>query len=178
MSQLTLYSHYIIIIIIIIIKKKNESLTFEQNIYIVKRSHFQPSFLISYCSEDYFSFSLSIPYFQFDFFSLKALFGRREWNRIEWNGIKRIFLEYSSLPLFGSFNGGNRMSIPLFGSLSGREWNGQEGMLIPPFSLKTSNFCSPKNWEEWEGMNLGLMKFLLKSLKYPFNISPFFLIQP
>ena len=47
-------------------------------------------------------------------------------------------------------------------------------MLIPPFSLKISNFCSPKNWEEWEGMNLGLMKFLLKSLKYPFNISPFF----
>ena len=96
-------------------------------------------------------------------------FGRREWN-----GIKIIFLEYSSLLLFGSFNGVNGMSIPLFGSLSGREWNGQERMLIPPFSLKTSNFCSPKNWEEWEGMDLGLMKFLLKSLKYPFNISPFF----
>ena len=47
-------------------------------------------------------------------------------------------------------------------------------MLIPPFSLKTSNFCSPQNWEEWEGMNLGLMKFLLKSLKYPFNINLFF----
>ena len=66
------------------------------------------------------------------------------------------------------------MYIPLFGSLSGRKWNDQERMLIPPFSLKTSNFCSPKNWEEWEGMDLGLMKFLLKSLKYPFNISPFF----
>ena len=47
-------------------------------------------------------------------------------------------------------------------------------MLIPPFSLKTSNFFSPQNWEKWEGMDLGLMKFLLKSLKYPFNISPFF----
>ena len=66
------------------------------------------------------------------------------------------------------------MYIPLFGSLSGRKWNDQERMLIPPFSLKTSNFCSPKNWEEWERMDLGLMKFLLKSLKYPFNISPFF----
>ena len=43
---------------------------------------------------------------------------------MEWNGIKRIFLEYSSLLLFGSFNGGNGMYIPLFGSLSGREWNG------------------------------------------------------
>ena len=43
---------------------------------------------------------------------------------MEWNGIKGIFLEYSSLLLFGSFNGGNGMYIPLFGSLSGREWNG------------------------------------------------------
>ena len=42
----------------------------------------------------------------------------------EWNGIKGIFLEYSSLLLFGSFNGVNGMYIPLFGSLSGREWNG------------------------------------------------------
>ena len=48
----------------------------------------------------------------------KAPFGRREWN-----GIKGIFLEYSSLLLFESFNGENGMSIFLFGSLSGREWN-------------------------------------------------------
>ena len=54
----------------------------------------------------------------------KAPFGRREWNGMEWNWIKGIFLEYSSLLLFGSFNGGNRMSILLFGSLSGRKWNG------------------------------------------------------
>ena len=32
--------------------------------------HLDP-FLISYCSEHYFSFSLLIPYFQFDFFSLR-----------------------------------------------------------------------------------------------------------
>ena len=43
---------------------------------------------------------------------------------MEWNGIKGIFLEYSSLLLFGSFNGVNGMYISLFGSLSGREWNG------------------------------------------------------
>ena len=42
---------------------------------------------------------------------------------MEWKRIKRIILEYSSLPLFESFNGGNGKLIPLFGSLSGREWN-------------------------------------------------------
>ena len=31
--------------------------------------------------------------------------------------MKRIILEYSSLPLFGSFNGDNGKFIPLFGSL-------------------------------------------------------------
>ena len=46
-----------------------------------------------------------------------------EGNGMEWKGIKRIILEYSSLLLFGSFNGGNGKSIPLFGSLSEREWN-------------------------------------------------------
>ena len=73
----------------------------------------------------------------------KGSFGRREWN-----GMKRIILEYSSIPLFGSFNGGNEKLIPLFGSLSGREWNELEGTLIPLYSLKTSNFHSLRNWEE------------------------------
>ena len=40
------------------------------------------------------------------------------------NGIKRIILEYSSLPLFRSFNEGNGKFIPLFRSLIVREWNG------------------------------------------------------
>ena len=40
-----------------------------------------------------------------------------------WNGMERIILEYSFLPLFGSFNGGNEKPIPLFESLSRREWN-------------------------------------------------------
>ena len=45
-------------------------------------------------------------------------------NGIEWKGMKRIILEYSSLPLFESFNGENGKLILLFGSLSSREWNG------------------------------------------------------
>ena len=43
---------------------------------------------------------------------------------MKWKGMKRINLEYSSIPLFGSFNGGNGKLIPLFESLSEREWNG------------------------------------------------------
>ena len=86
----------------------------------------------------------------------QASFERREWNEIE-----RIILKYSSFPLFGSFNGGNGKLIFLFGSLSEREWNGQKGTLIPLYSLKISNFQSPRNWEEWEGMKLNLMIFLL-----------------
>ena len=78
-----------------------------------------------------------------------------------------IILEYSSIPLFGSFNGGNGKSNLLFGSLSGREWNGQEDTLIPFYSLKISNFHSLGNYEEFEGMKLDLMNFLLKLLKYP-----------
>ena len=42
-----------------------------------------------------------------------------------------------------------------------------------PFPSKFQIFVPP-NWEEWEGMDLGLMKILLKFLKYPFNLSPFY----
>ena len=84
---------------------------------------------------------------------------------MEWKEMKRIILEYSSIPLFRSFNGGNGKSIPMFGSLSGREWNGYEGTLISLYYLKTSNFHSPQNWEEWEGMKLYLINFLLKFTK-------------
>lgn len=31
---------------------------------------------------------------------------------IEWNTMKGIILEYSSIPLFGSLNRGNRKTIP------------------------------------------------------------------
>ena len=65
---------------------------------------------------------------------------------MEWNGIKGIFLEYSSLLLFGSFNGGNGMYISLFGSLSGRECS------FLPFPSKPQIFVPPKirrNEREW-----------------------------
>ena len=52
---------------------------------------------------------------------------------MEWKGMKKIILEYSSILLFGSFNGENEKLIPLFRSLrlrlevhKGREWNGIE----------------------------------------------------
>ena len=54
-------------------------------------------------------------------FPLRPLLGGG--NEIEWKWMIRIILEYSSLPMFGSFNGRNEKLIPLFGSLSGREWN-------------------------------------------------------
>ena len=44
-------------------------------------------------------------------------------NRMERKRMKRIILEYSSISLFVSFNGGNEKLIPLFGSFSGMEWN-------------------------------------------------------
>ena len=43
---------------------------------------------------------------------------------MKWKRMKRIILEYSSFPLFGSFNGRNGKLIPLFESLSERKWNG------------------------------------------------------
>ena len=89
--------------------------------------------------------------------------------------MKRISLEYSFIPLFGSFNGGNRKLIPLFGSLSRREWNEYERTLIPLYSLKTLNFHSPRNWEEWEGMKFDLMIFFTKSPQIPLYIQPFIL---
>ena len=45
------------------------------------------------------------------------------------------------------------------------------------FPSKPQIFVIPQNWEEWEGTDLDLMEFLLKLLKYPFNISHSFLNQ-
>lgn len=42
---------------------------------------------------------------------------------MECKGMKRIILEYYSLPLFESSDGGNGKFIPLFWSLSESEWN-------------------------------------------------------
>ena len=61
---------------------------------------------------------------------------------MEWKGMKRIILEYYSLPLFGSFNGGNGKPIPLFGSLrlhleggNGMEWKGIKRIILEYSSL-------------------------------------------
>ena len=88
---------------------------------------------------------------------------------MEWKGMKRIILKYSSIPLFESFNEGNG-----FENISGMEQNKQERTLIPLYSLKISNFHSLQNWEELEGIELDLMNFLPELPKYPFIFSHLF----
>ena len=51
--------------------------------------------------------------------TLRPRLGEENW--MEWKWTKIIILEYSSSPLFGSFNGENEKFILLFESLSGRE---------------------------------------------------------
>ena len=114
------------------------------------------------CIYDFSFFFFGVLFFKFCF-RLRLEGG----NGMKWKEMKKIILEYSSIPLFGSFNGGNRKLIPLFESLNRREWNGQKGTLILLYSLKTSNFHSPRNWEEQEGKELDLIIFLLKLPKYP-----------
>ena len=89
--------------------------------------------------------------------------------------MKRIILEYSSIFLFGNFNGRNGKLISLFGSLSIRKWNGYEGTLISFYSFKISNFHSPQYWDVWEGMKLDLMILFTKTLKIPLYIQLFIL---
>ena len=50
-----------------------------------------------------------------------------------------------------------------------------ERILIPLYFLKTSNFHSPRSWEEWEGMKLDLMIFFTKTPKRPLYIQSFIL---
>ena len=67
-------------------------------------------------------------------------------NVIEWKWMKRIILEYSSIPLFKSFNGGNRKPILLFESLSRREHS------FLSIILKPQIFIFPeigRNGREW-----------------------------
>jgi len=69
-----------------------------------------------------FPYGLDIIFsFRKNFQQLSPRFGRRG---REWKRMKRIILEYYSLPLFESFYKGNGKSISFFGSLSGREWFG------------------------------------------------------
>ena len=82
---------------------------------------------------------------------------------MEWKGMERIILEYSSLPLFGSFNGGNGKFIPLFGSFNGR--NGKPIPLFGSLSGREYSFLSillkPQIFipSEWERMQLDLIIF-------------------
>ena len=50
---------------------------------------------------------------------------------------------------------------------------GEHSFFSIPFN--TSNFHSPKNWEEWEGMKLNLMNFFTKTFKISLYIQPFIL---
>ena len=53
--------------------------------------------------------------------------------------------------LFKSLSRRNEKIISLFGRLNKREWNDQEGTLIPLVSFKISIFYSSQNWEELVG---------------------------
>ena len=69
---------------------------------------------------------------------------------MEWNG-KNIILEYSSLPLFGSFNGGNGKLIPSFIEVRGNEMGRTEHLFLS-IPLKPQIFIPPKigrNGREW-----------------------------
>ena len=89
--------------------------------------------------------------------------------------MKRVILEYSSLPLFESFNRGNGKLILLFRSLSRREWNEWEGTLIPLYSLKTSNFHSPLKLGRMGGNKIRFNDFFAKTPKIPMYIQLFIL---
>ena len=91
--------------------------------------------------------------------------------------MKIIILEYSSIPLFESFNGRNGKFIPLFECLSKREWNGYEGTLIFLYFLKISNFHSleiEKNWGVG-GDEIRFNEFFTKTPKIPLYIKHFIL---
>ena len=71
---------------------------------------------------------------------------------MEWKGMKRIILEYSSLPLFESLNGGNGKLILLFGSLrphleegNRMKGNGMKRIILEYSSRKDKcNMSSPQ----------------------------------
>ena len=85
---------------------------------------------------------------------------KKEWNEIDYFG---IFLPF---PCLGVLMMGIERSFHCLEVYI--EWNGQKGTLISLYSLKTSNFHSPQNQEESQGMKFNLMKFLLKLPKHPY----------
>ena len=89
--------------------------------------------------------------------------------------MEKIILEYFSLPLFRSFNGGNRKLILLFESLSGRELNVYEGILIPLYSLKNLKFSFPPKLGGMRGNEIKFNDFFTKTPKIPLYIQLFIL---
>ena len=79
-------------------------------------------------------------------------------------GWKWIILEYSSLLLFGSFNGGNESPLHSLGILVGENGVGRR-ILILLYSFKTSNFSFPPKLGKLEGIKLNLMNFFTKTPK-------------
>ena len=86
--------------------------------------------------------------------------------------MKRIILEYSSLPLFGSFNRENEKFIPLFESLSERDLNGTREQSLLFISLKYQIFIPPK-LEGIRGNEIRLNEFFTKTPKIPLYIQLF-----
>ena len=81
--------------------------------------------------------------------------------------MKRIILEYSFLSLFESFNGG---SILLFESLNVRKWSRLEGIHIPLYFFKISNFHSRPKFGGIEGNKIRFNDFFTITLKIPLHI--------
>ena len=88
--------------------------------------------------------------------------------------MKRIILKYSSLPLFGSFNGGNGKSIPLFGSLGPRlgEGNRMEWKIMKRIILEYSSLILFGSFNGGNGMDRKEHSFLSIPLKPQIFIPP------
>ena len=100
---------------------------------------------------------------------------RNEW---KWMKCKEYLKDISSIILIGSLGIKNEKTIHLFRSLSRRKWNGQEGTLIPPISLKDSYFYSSQNWEELEETFIPFISIInIYSIQFPYNLLNSFLYK-
>ena len=68
---------------------------------------------------------------------------------------------------------GMESSFPYLGVVGGNEMGRTEHSFLS-IILKPQIFIPSKNREEWEGMELNLMNFLLKLSKYPYIFNPLF----
>ena len=127
---------YFSIYVVVVGRDKNKGIDIDDLFYVLSPIFFISMFYLHRLNDKWKMVKLSI-FNKFNFFKLgnldtyllqrESIFLRLRLggeNGMKWKGMKRIILEYSSIPLFRSFNGGNRKLIPLFESLSRREWNG------------------------------------------------------